>query len=103
MAFSRAPEFNLEQYLQSITAKAIAHPARIVILQYLQDQGVSSFDELNRIIPLARTTVSYHVRVLRQTHLIIPMDDGEYTFYELDDEQCCRSFEHLHPLVTAFI
>jgi len=103
MAFSRADEFNREPFIQSAIAKAIAHPARIEILMYVQKHGSPSFGAIKARIPLSRTTVSFHVRVLRIAGLIRPYQEGEHTYYEIDEEQCYLYFTALLPLIKLFV
>ncbi len=51
-------------------AKALAHPARISILQFLAKQDSCFFGELNEILPLTKATVSQHLSELKEAGLI---------------------------------
>jgi len=85
MAFSKASYFPAPLFRESIFAKARAHPARIIILNYLLDNGTTSFREICRLIPLAKTTVSQHLRALRNEHFIIAEERFPYTYYTIND------------------
>lgn len=99
MAFSKAKEFPVETYLQSLVAKALSHPARVVILLYLQANGKTSFTELRRLLPLARTTVSQHLARLRDSELVIATQSPPEVYYQLNVKKCRQLFQLLGILV----
>ncbi|MEP6645847.1 MAG: winged helix-turn-helix domain-containing protein [Saprospiraceae bacterium] len=88
MAFSKAKFFDESSYVRSLWAKALSHPARIIILSHLLEHGTSPFADLVRIIPLAKTTVSQHLRSLRQSGLIEPEVKHPTTCYKLNRKTC---------------
>ena len=88
MAFSKANLFPSQPYHQSFWAKAQAHPARIMILTYLLENGTSPFYEIRKIIPLASTTVSQHIRYLRIGGLIEASEKFPYTYYSINKTTC---------------
>ena len=47
-------------------AKALSHPLRQRILEYLNTQGVSSPNEVATALGVRLTNLSYHVRILRE-------------------------------------
>jgi DNA-binding transcriptional ArsR family regulator len=51
-------------------AKALAHPARIHILRQLLEQEQCIAGDLALSLPLAQSTVSEHLRVLREAGLV---------------------------------
>lgn len=56
--------------------KALGHPARVAILRYLRAHDGGTCAELVRTLGLAQSTVSEHLRVLRDAGLAIPSDDA---------------------------
>ncbi|MEO5905770.1 MAG: winged helix-turn-helix domain-containing protein [Saprospiraceae bacterium] len=88
MAFSKAQSFDPTSYNQSIWSKALAHPARIHILNYLLENGKTPFRQLCKIIPLSSTTISQHIRLLRTYHLIEAEEIVPYTYYKLNRKTC---------------
>ena len=79
-------------------AKAIGHPARIQILRLLLDKNTCVAGDIFDKLPLAQSTVSQHLKVLRQAGLIIGCDDGPRVCYCVDPEVLARFKE----LVTGF-
>ncbi len=56
--------------------KAISHPARLLILKYLADTKTCVSGDISDFIPLSRTTVSQHLKELRDLGLIHGEIDG---------------------------
>jgi DNA-binding HxlR family transcriptional regulator len=88
MAFSKANTFPEVPFSQSLWSKATCHPARIIILTHLLENGLSSFNEIRKKIPLATTTVSQHFRSLMQKGLIEAEVKFPYTYYKLNRKYC---------------
>lgn len=65
-------------------AKALAHPARLAILQTLAQRGTCVCGEVVDVLPLAQATVSQHLRTLRDAGLVRGEVEGPCTCYCLD-------------------
>jgi ArsR family transcriptional regulator len=65
-------------------AKAIAHPARLAILRLLSRAGTCVTGDVVAELPLAQSTVSEHLRILREAGLIHGEIDGPRTNYCID-------------------
>jgi ArsR family transcriptional regulator, arsenate/arsenite/antimonite-responsive transcriptional repressor len=57
-------------------ARVISHPARLAILQYLAETRSCISGDISDFIPLSRTTVSQHLKELRDLGLIHGEIDG---------------------------
>ena len=51
-------------------AKALAHPARIAIMQFLAKQDSCYFGDIHEELPIAKATVSQHLAELKKAGLI---------------------------------
>ncbi len=51
-------------------AKALGHPTRIAILKHLEDQSCCFTGDLVDVFPLAQSTVSQHLKELKNAGLI---------------------------------
>lgn len=51
-------------------AKAMGHPARIAILEFLAKQESCYFGDLHEELPIAKATVSQHLKELKDAGLI---------------------------------
>ena len=52
-------------------AKALAHPARLAILKHLNDNDCCYTKDLLAEIPMAQSTISQHLKELKDANLII--------------------------------
>jgi len=61
-----------EEELQELArfARVISHPARLAILQYLAETKTCISGNISDFLPLSRTTVSQHLKELRDVGLI---------------------------------
>ncbi len=78
-------------------AKALAHPARVTILRLLATRTSCVCGELVAELPLAQSTVSQHLKVLKQAGLIRGQISGPRTCYCLEP----RALRRLKALVGA--
>ena len=51
-------------------AKAMGHPARIAILEFLAKQTQCYFGDIHEELPIAKATVSQHLKELKEAGLI---------------------------------
>ncbi len=71
-------------------ARAIAHPARVRILRILAGKKGCICGELVDALPLAQSTVSQHLKILKQAGLIRGEIDGPRICYCLAPEALRR-------------
>jgi ArsR family transcriptional regulator, arsenate/arsenite/antimonite-responsive transcriptional repressor len=64
--------------------KALAHPARLRIVDLLAGRGTCICGEIVDVLPLAQATVSQHLKVLREAGLLQGTIDGPRSCYCLD-------------------
>ncbi len=62
--------FDLELQELALFAKVISHPARLAILKYLAETKTCISGDISVKLPLSRTTVSQHLKELRDMGLI---------------------------------
>jgi ArsR family transcriptional regulator, arsenate/arsenite/antimonite-responsive transcriptional repressor len=61
--------------------KALAHPARIRLLQHLARHGTCYFGNLSEVVELAPSTTSQHVKVLKDAGLVLGSAEEQRTCY----------------------
>jgi len=66
--------------------KALGHPARIEIVRMMAEAGDANCVDLTRHVSLAQSTVSEHLRVLREAGLIEQCGPGPRSGYCLSRE-----------------
>lgn len=72
----RCDKFDKELQELSDFARVISHPARLAILQYLAETKTCISGDISDQLPLSRTTVSQHLKELRDAGLIQGTIDG---------------------------
>lgn len=78
--------FNEEQQFVANLAKALSHPARVAILQYLASCDTCISGDISDHLPLSRTTVSQHLKELKEIGLIKGEVEGLKIKYCLNKE-----------------
>lgn len=64
--------------------KALAHPARLEILQTLASRGACICGEIVSVLPLSQATVSQHLKTLKEAGLITGTIDGPRSCYSIN-------------------
>ncbi len=84
MTYAKTAAFTDEQQQLARVAKALAHPARVAIIQFLASQKTCISGDIAAELPLARTTVSQHLQELKALNLIRGEIDGLTVCYCLN-------------------
>jgi ArsR family transcriptional regulator len=79
------PEIDAEQF--ALMCKALGHPARVQLLDYLSAHGACYFGSLADVLPLAASTISQHVSVLKGAGLISGSADEQRVCYCVNAER----------------
>jgi ArsR family transcriptional regulator, arsenate/arsenite/antimonite-responsive transcriptional repressor len=70
--------------------KALSHSVRIRILNYLKEADGCICGKIVEMLPLAQSTVSQHLKVLKDAGLVKGEVEGPRTCYCLDKEKLAR-------------
>ena len=81
MAIHKKDAFSLKEQELAAFAKALAHPARIAILKVLAQKNECICGEIVEVLPLAQSTVSQHLKELKNAGLINGTIDGPRSCY----------------------
>lgn len=63
-------DYTLTQEQLARYAKALGHPARVAILHFLAQQETCYFGDIHEELPIAKATVSQHLKELKEAGLI---------------------------------
>ncbi|BBO69441.1 hypothetical protein DSCA_33710 [Desulfosarcina alkanivorans] len=83
-------EWQLDTPAFARICKALGHPARVRIVEHLKAIDRCICSELVQILPLAQSTVSQHLKVLKAAGLITGEVEGPRTCYCLDRQMLER-------------
>ena len=81
MAIHKKESFSKKEQELAAFAKAFAHPARIAILKVLAERNECICGEIVEVLPLAQSTVSQHLKELKNAGLINGTVDGPRSCY----------------------
>jgi ArsR family transcriptional regulator len=76
--------FEKHDILLARRIKALAHPARLAIVRALAGASRCSCGEIVRGLPLAQSTVSQHLKVLREAGIVRGETEGPRSCYWID-------------------
>jgi len=63
-------KYTSEQEQAARFAKAMGHPARMAILEFLARQNCCFFGDIHEVLPISKATVSQHLKELKEAGLI---------------------------------
>jgi len=63
--------------------KAIAHPMRIAILNYLEEGKKLTVTEIHELLDIEQSTTSHHLGILKDKGVLTSKREGKNTYYFL--------------------
>ena len=99
MGLSKTQDFTKSQNELASLAKALGHPARIAILQFLSSQQTCVCGDIVNELPLSQSTVSQHLKELKKVGLIIGEIEGPSVCYCLDKKTLLKARKILGDLL----
>ena len=86
MGLSKTEEFTAADILVAKYAKALGHPARIAILRILLKRRSCICGDIVEELPLSQSTVSQHLKELKEAGLIKGDIEGKKVCYCIDEQ-----------------
>jgi len=86
MGVTKSNLFSLEQNQLAELAKALGHPARIAIIEYLMKKNSCVCGDIVSKLPLSQSTISQHLKALKSAGIIKGKIEGSYRCYCLNPE-----------------
>lgn len=86
MGASKTENFSKKQNQIAVMAKALGHPARIAILEFLMKVDTCICGDIVNELPLAQPTVSQHLKELKNAGLIKGNVEGTAICYCIDEK-----------------
>ena len=87
MGATKSYEFTAKENKLAKYAKALAHPARIAILQFLSKKQACMCGGIVEELPLSQSTVSQHLKELKDAGLIKGEIEGAKVCYCIDEKE----------------
>jgi ArsR family transcriptional regulator len=102
MGLTKTEEFTLKDIRIAKYTKALSHPARIAILRLLIEKQACICGDIVNELPLSQSTVSQHLKELKQSGLIKGDIDGAKVCYCIDEKEWKSAKERLDQLFYSY-
>ena len=99
MGLSKTTSFSARENQIAEIAKALAHPARVAILEFLAKQEACICGDIVEQLPLSQATVSQHLAELKRVGLIKGEIEGPRVCYCIDQ----KAWTEARELLTRFL
>ena len=95
MGASKTDHFTQEQNEIAMITKALGHPARIAIMEFLVKTNACICGDIVKELPLAQPTVSQHLKELKNANLIKGNIEGTAICYCINEETLAKLQNYL--------
>ncbi len=103
MGASKIINYSEEELLIAKFAKALSHPARVAIIQLLLQKQSCICGDIVEDLPIAQSTVSQHLKELKESGLIKGNIDGASICYCVDTDVLQKANDILNKVLGASI
>src|SRR5919112_232282 len=87
MGATKSAAFTVKENKLAKYAKALAHPARVAILNLLANKQTCICGDIVEELPLSQSTVSQHLKELKEAGLIKGEIEGTKVCYCIDEQE----------------
>ena len=102
MGTTKSEEFSVKDNKVSKYAKALSHPARIAILRLLIKKQACICGDIVDELPLSQSTVSQHLKELKESGLIKGDIEGAKVCYCIDEKEWLLAQHYLNELFSDY-
>jgi DNA-binding transcriptional ArsR family regulator len=98
MGATKTEEFTVKDNKIARYAKAFAHPARVAIIKLLIEKQNCICGDIVEELPLSQSTVSQHLKELKEAGIIKGEIDGVKSCYCIDEKEWEQAKKYLNEL-----
>src|SRR5579872_4406976 len=102
MGITKSEEFTVKDNKIAAYAKALAHPARVAILQVLIKKQNCICGDIVDELPLSQSTVSQHLKELKESGIIKGDIEGTKVCYCIDEKEWEIAKTYLNGLLDSY-
>ncbi|GCC53158.1 ArsR family transcriptional regulator [Chryseotalea sanaruensis] len=102
MGLTKTEAFSQTQNELATLSKALGHPARIAILQFLAQRKVCVCGDIVDELPLSQSTVSQHLKELKNAGLVKGDIEGPSVCYCIDEKAWAKAQQVLQQLFDSY-
>lgn len=98
MGASKSESFSVEHNEMAILFKALSHPARVAIVDYLLSVDSCICGDIVNELPLAQPTISQHLKELKNANIIKGSIEGTAICYCINPEKIHKIEQHFNSI-----
>ena len=102
MGVTKSYEFSVKENKLARYAKALAHPARVAILKLLASKQTCVCGDIVEELPLSQSTVSQHLKELKEAGLIKGDIEGARVCYCIDAKEWKAAQTALNQIFDSY-
>ena len=102
MGATKSYEFSAKENRLANYAKALAHPARVAILKILATKATCQCGDIVEELPLSQSTVSQHLKELKEAGLIQGEIDGAKVCYCINEKEWKAAKNWINQLFDSY-
>ena len=102
MGLSKTEEFTVKENKIAAYAKALSHPARVAILKLLIKKQACICGDIVDELPLSQSTVSQHLKELKEAGLIKGEIEGKKVCYCIDEKEWELAKTYIDQLFESY-
>jgi DNA-binding transcriptional ArsR family regulator len=102
MGLTKTEAFSQTQNELATLSKALGHPARIAILQFLAQRKACVCGDIVDELPLSQSTVSQHLKELKNAGLVKGDIEGPSVCYCIDEKAWTKAQQVLQQLFESY-
>ena len=103
MGTTKSEEFTVKQNKIAKYAKALGHPARVAIIELLVKKQACICGDIVDELPLSQSTVSQHLKELKEAGLIKGDVEGVKVCYCIDEKEWEIAKSYMHNFFVSFV
>ena len=101
MGITKSEHFTEEQNQLANTLKALGHPARIAIIEYLLEKQTCICGDIVNELPLSQPTISQHLKELKNVNIIQGSIEGNSICYCLNLETFQKIEKYIQLIIST--
>ena len=102
MGATKSLEFSVKENKLAKYAKALGHPARVAILKLLANKQTCICGDIVDELPLSQSTVSQHLKELKEAGLIKGEIEGAKVCYCIDEKEWKAAQSWINQLFDSY-
>ncbi len=103
MGLTKSELFKKRQNRLATLATAFDHPARVAIIEYLLNNQTCITNDLVHELPLSQSTISQHLKALKDVGIIKGEVEGPKLNYCIDEKVWTEAKENFADIFSRFI